>query len=569
MKIQDLVKSILPSYDDPYVKQHNANTEFVPSSSSTENILHDLIWPMTSFHIISNILDTNDSYQKIVSSLGGKCWKKEDHDNAKEIGDIWAEFLKAPDAPLPVEIHNLLYRVFKERRKITAQKLELNVLLNDNEFMFDALMLLLASDRCARKIKGQLTRRNNNLIYSYANQLSSQQGFESLSTGSSLMGTVHHKTMTPQSGISLNSLTHSLAYVKPGIECFTLAGRADIKNDLYNVLILPWPLKIRRSNFKVDEHPPLQMDSSKFGFFSYENENQITAEMIVYGIKSAIKETGAPDLVVIPECAVDYKHSTLIKERLESLLREDGIPLPILIYGAYEHSQQNNFGANYLELSYMDDLTGKYIYKNQPKHHRWALDRSQIINYKLGTVLNPSKKWWENCTIDSRKILSYVDSNIHICPLICEDLARQDPIAPVVRALGPSLVVALLLDGPQISKRWPGKYASVLSEDPGSSVLSISPYGMTQRSTGGNNPPGSEVALWSDRFKTIALKLESNKVGISLVLEKAKLDQWSADGGRCSKDVVKYAGHLSVGCSTELDTIVAKEQKSVEDKALA
>ncbi|WP_206747965.1 hypothetical protein, partial [Vibrio breoganii] len=115
MKIQDLVKSILPSYDDPYVKQHNANTEFVPPSSSIENILHDLIWPMTSFHIISNILDTNDSYQRIVASLGDKCWDKSDHREAKGLGEGWAKYLNSKGKePLPSEIHELLYNVFKQ-----------------------------------------------------------------------------------------------------------------------------------------------------------------------------------------------------------------------------------------------------------------------------------------------------------------------------------------------------------------------------------------------------------------------------------------------------------------------
>ncbi|EOE4737690.1 hypothetical protein ACKC6W_000673 [Vibrio vulnificus] len=568
MKIQDLVKSILPSYDDPYVKQHNANTEFVPSSSSTENILHDLIWPMTSFHIISNILDTNDSYQRIVASLGDKCWDKSDHREAKGLGEGWAKYLNSKGKePLPSEIHELLYNVFKQRR-IPAPELELNVLLDEQEFMLSALKLLLASDHCSKHIKKQLSRKNNNLIELYVNRLRQQGDLATLSTGSINGGTVHHKTMTPQSGISLNSLTHSLAYVKPGIECYTLKGRKSQNKGMYNVLILPWPLKIRRSNFKIDEHPPLKMDDTKFGFFSYENKNQITPDMIVYGIRAAIKETGYPDLVVIPECAIDSEHSSLIKSQLEELLTKLEIPKPVLIYGAYKPSQPDEFGANYLELSYVDDFSGNYVYKDQPKHHRWALDRNQIINYKLGTILNPSKKWWENCTIDSRKILSYVDANIHICPLICEDLARQDPIAPVVRALGPSLVVALLLDGPQISARWPGKYASVLSEDPGSSVLSISPYGMTQRSTGGNFPPSSEVALWSDNFRTIPLELEDGCIGISLVLEKTVLDQWSADGGRSPKDIFKYAGHLSVGCSTELDKITTQKEEPVEKAEL-
>jgi hypothetical protein len=55
----------------------------------------------------------------------------------------------------------------------------------------------------------------------------------------------------------------------------------------------------------------------------------------------------------------------------------------------------------------------------------------------------------------------------------CEDLASLDEWAELVRSAGPSLVVALLLDGPQLAARWPCRYSSVLVDDPGSAVLHI------------------------------------------------------------------------------------------------
>jgi hypothetical protein len=85
-----------------------------------------------------------------------------------------------------------------------------------------------------------------------------------------------------------------------------------------------------------------------------------------------------------------------------------------------------------------------------------------------------------------------------ICPLVCEDLARPDPVTDVVRSIAPTLVVALLLDGPQLAARWPARYASVLADDPGCSVLTLTALGMTQRS----QPPGHArsrgIALWTD-----------------------------------------------------------------------
>jgi 5-methylcytosine-specific restriction enzyme A len=51
-----------------------------------------------------------------------------------------------------------------------------------------------------------------------------------------------------------------------------------------------------------------------------------------------------------------------------------------------------------------------------------------------------------------------------------------------MRSVGPNLVVALLMDGPQLTARWPARYASVLADDPGSSVLTLTSLGMCLRS---------------------------------------------------------------------------------------
>jgi hypothetical protein len=57
--------------------------------------------------------------------------------------------------------------------------------------------------------------------------------------------------------------------------------------------------------------------------------------------------------------------------------------------------------------------------------------------------------------------------------LICEDLAWNDSCQELVHAIGPNLVFTLLMNGPQLKTRWPARYAKILADDPGSSVLSI------------------------------------------------------------------------------------------------
>ena len=68
-------------------------------------------------------------------------------------------------------------------------------------------------------------------------------------------------------------------------------------------------------------------------------------------------------------------------------------------------------------------------------------------------------------------------------------------------ALGPTIVVTPLLDGPQLSSRWAARYASVLADDPGSAVLTVTAYGMAQRSRPNRHDPSSIIALWKDSVR--------------------------------------------------------------------
>jgi hypothetical protein len=69
-------------------------------------------------------------------------------------------------------------------------------------------------------------------------------------------------------------------------------------------------------------------------------------------------------------------------------------------------------------------------------------------------------------------------------------------------SVGPNLVIALLMDGPQLRGRWPGRHATVLADDPGSAVLTLTSVGMVRRSI---PPPGVTsrdcIALWTERDK--------------------------------------------------------------------
>jgi hypothetical protein len=132
---------------------------------------------------------------------------------------------------------------------------------------------------------------------------------------------------------------------------------------------------------------------------------------------------------------------------------------------------------------------------------------------------------------------------ITIVALVCQDLAESDEIANVIRAVGPTVVFTVLLDGPQLTSRWAARYASVFADDPGSVVLTLTSFGMAQRS----RPPGREaspiVALLKDPdlgFREIAL--EPGAHAVLLTASGSRAIRRTADGRRPVDTGTHYFG---------------------------
>jgi hypothetical protein len=120
----------------------------------------------------------------------------------------------------------------------------------------------------------------------------------------------------------------------------------------------------------------------------------------------------------------------------------------------------------------------QWVHISQAKHHRWSLDDGQIRQYHLSGALHPHVRWWEAAEV-LRRSVQFVElgDEVTLASLVCEDLAQTDDVAAVIRAVGPMIVVTPLLDGPQLGSRWAARYASVLADDPGSAVLTLTSFG--------------------------------------------------------------------------------------------
>jgi hypothetical protein len=264
--------------------------------------------------------------------------------------------------------------------------------------------------------------------------------------------------------------------------------------------------------------------------------------MLRRAIEGAREHAGTLDAIVFPELALTYAQYQ-VAERIAVEERA------ILICGLRRASRAPRHDFNHCVFQpagILREVRGKSrrirtLVKElrliQAKHHRWCLDREQLVNYQLAGKLPGLRGSWENIELRERLLYFVTLNRMTWSVLICEDLARQDPAADLIRAVGPNLVIALLMDGPQLNGRWPARYASVLAEDPGSSVLTLTSLGMAERcrpilrTTGKRAEPSRVVALWRDvQSGEIEIALDAGDDACVLTLECGVREEYSADG---------------------------------------
>ena len=96
-------------------------------------------------------------------------------------------------------------------------------------------------------------------------------------------------------------------------------------------------------------------------------------------------------------------------------------------------------------------------------------------------------------------------------------------------------------DGPQLSSRWAARYASVLADDPGSSVLTLTSFGMAQRSRPPGDDPSRVIALWKDSSRGIReIPLEHGAQGVVISANADRATRRSSDGRRPTKNGSEY-----------------------------
>ena len=311
---------------------------------------------------------------------------------------------------------------------------------------------------------------------------------------------------------------------------------ADVTSEYATMLLLPWPMRVRASDFRPVEGSVERLAKEPFGFFEFVPAESLDLDLLDRVLVAAREEVNSVDVVLMPECAVDEDDLPA----LESLLHHHGA-----IYlgaGVRQHSTQpGRPPGNWIHMGFnprlekggaLPEAAGQpWFHFRQRKHHRWSLDKSQIFQYHLGGVLHPDVQWWEAIDVPRLRVEFIEVAELTMVSLVCEDLAQNDDVAELMRSVGPTLVLTALLDGPQLRSRWAARYASVLADDPGSAVLTLTSMGMARRSRPHARDASPVIALWKDPRRGIReIPLEAGAHGVVLSVAMGRATRRSADG---------------------------------------
>jgi len=519
--------------------QHSAvgSYEMTPASlwaavAGTEIDDELLEWPPDLFALSDLVLQRSEAHRFALSPPSGVSWPPDRFPDwasaVTEAGRRWSGWVEDHDGPIP-ELLAQEWAVFR-----SSVETPLTRLTHAEDWReCEAILTLHAiADEACTGLGVALTACDGyGAIYrARGRELLARKGSLSRTPVEALR--VLPKVRTAPNGTSSRTLSRYVGVHRPGVETHwnKVAARrptTEPQPEQTTFLLLPWPLRVRQSDFRPVAGSVRNLTKEPFGYFEFAPSEGLDLDLVDRTLSAALDEVEHVHTVILPESAVEESDIDDL-ERVLGRHEVDG-----LIAGVRGRPEQP--GQPPHNWVHLGRSTGQgWQHMRQDKHHRWSLDEAQIEQYHLGGALHPHIRWWEAMDVPRRSIqfLERSDGAV-LASIICEDLAQIDEVAEVIRSVGPTIVVTPLLDGPQLSSRWAARYASVLADDPGSAVLTLTSYGMARRSRPNPRDPSSIIALWKDPVRgTREIPLEAGAHGVLLTASVDLTVRRSGDGRR-------------------------------------
>jgi len=495
-------------------------------------------WPPDAFCLSASLLQRSGAYTTLVNDKPPNLTirKNKDRNTAlREIAKTWRDNATGKGS-LPKELINW-WRTLQEHFSLPVSQITQRPICTAA-----LLQIMAAADEASAgvgiSVSGPLIRPEwsdiNNIDHFLAE--AELQLLKTSEKGSTLCqridpsrARVLPKMHTAQSGLTMRSFSHNLACCATGdLKPQWYSFATDTQEHALNLLILPWPLAISPSQFAMSRkvHLTDSVDRGGYGMFTFAAEAGPKKKYIEKIVNDAENYVGRVDGLVFPEMALSPTEYANVSKWVVNQRR-------FLVAGVGTKAVNDRGGKNYVGIDMVLPGSSLKVSLQQNKHHRWKLTKSQIVQYGIGTNLHPEANWWEHISLSNRKLM-FISLRpwLTMCTLVCEDLARPDPVGDIVRSVGPNLVIALLMDGPQLGARWPGRYATALADDPGSSVLTVTSLGMSRMSQPISGPSRARVvALWKDARTGITKELELPEGAKALILNITVeyQEEWTVD----------------------------------------
>src|SRR5262249_29821542 len=152
--------------------------------------------------------------------------------------------------------------------------------------------------------------------------------------------------------------------------------------EFVNLLLLPWPLRIRQSDFCALEGSVQRVEREPFGFFEFAPAERLDLDLVDRVLIAALDEVDGVDVVVLPEAAID---ETEVDE-LEAVLDRHGVAHLTAGVRARSRGPGHQRPCNWVHTGVnprlrkgagpSDGPDRQWFHIRQNKHHRWSLDES-------------------------------------------------------------------------------------------------------------------------------------------------------------------------------------------------
>lgn len=378
-----------------------------------------LEWPPDVFALTNVVLGRAEAFRFALSPLGE--WPPGRVPNwAHAVGDAgrsWSAWVEDRRGTIPALVAEE-WRTFKERAEIPLEDLA----QGRDWRLCEALLTLhaIADEACAGLGVALDTSDGGACAYrAYGRELLARKG--SLARVNPHLMRVLPKVRTPPTGRA--AFSRYACVQGPGIEArwHKVPARhrgTDLRSEYANLLMLPWPLRVRASDFHALDRPVERLAKDPFGFFEFAPTDGLDLDLLDRVLVAARQEVNSVDVVMLPESAVDEREI----DDLEALLHRHGVVF--LQAGVRQLSQQpGQLPGSWIHMGVNPSLEKggplptsggeSWFHIRQNKHHRWSLDEEQIYQYHLGGVLHPHIQWWEAIEVP-RLAVQFVERRAHV-----------------------------------------------------------------------------------------------------------------------------------------------------------